>query len=168
MLLLLIASDAKTGGPHCHQKLSMSQIQQHYSLKKPSCLHCLISFPSHEHVHFKGRMRIWPGPASSSRELFWPHLWELMTERPYTCCSPPDKSSLLSGSEHPLCKLIQEEEPRVKKKHPLQTVQIWKGSVVVAYHHKFKYFCTRLVSPYKGKATPLWELQLMSANSSKG
>lgn len=56
-----------------------------------------------------------PGPASSSCELFWLHLWELMTERPYTCCPPADKSSLLSGSEHCLCKCFQEEEPKVKK-----------------------------------------------------
>lgn len=141
---------------------------------KNPCLHSLMCLPAHERVGFKVMMCIWPEGRSRTSLLFsWAaptQRWELirarprwMTEHPYACFPPQSQKLQLSGSKHLLCKCFQEEEPRVKRSTRSRRRRHEKA--VKQYHHKFKYFSTQLVSPYKGKATPLWEVQLMSANS---
>lgn len=111
-------------------------------------------------IWLEGRSRTslllsWSAPTPLVRAHYRVRLrW--MTERSYACCPPHWQTLLLSGGKY-----IQEEEPSTSSR------LCRHEKAVEQYHHKFKYFSTRLVLPYKGKATPLWELQLLSANYAK-
>lgn len=109
-------------------------------------------------------LRADPGPASSSRDLCRLHLWVWSVHT--HAAHPTDKHSYCLAANI-ICANISKKRNQEWRQAPAPDCADMKRAVE-QYHHKFKYFSTRLVLPYKGKATPLWELQLKSANSTKG